>query len=154
MMRGWAVSDSNMLALLRGSRWRWGIALFVVPAILICMVAMDVLMTRGPNDSGQSHAMVTHTSDTAMVAAEVAAASSSHERASAEFCGGLCDSSGDMLGMLCVFALLVTGGFLMLRLILLRWEMLRRIVTSLAVKAVALPPPTAPSLHILSISRT
>lgn len=146
--------NSNILARLRGSGWQRAIALFAVPAILLCVLAMPVLMSDGPNDSGQSPAMLTHTTATVMGPSEGAAATSPHAPASAEDCGGLCGPSDDMLGMLCVFALLVTGVFLTLHLILIRWEELRQLVTALAVKAVALAPPPPPSLHILSISRT
>ena len=72
----------------------------------------------------------------------------------AEDCGGFCGPSHDMLGMICVLALLVTVVLLSLHLILIRWEELRRIVTTLAANAAALAPPAPPSLHVLSISRT
>jgi hypothetical protein len=143
-----------MLARLRSSPRRWAIALFVVPAILIGLVAMHVLMSDSTHDPSQSHAMGTYTTDTAMGPAEGAAASGSFAPRTRVACGGWCDPSHDMIGMLCVFTLVVTGIFLTLHLILIRWAVLRQIVPALAATAAALARPPTLSLHALSISRT
>ena len=75
-------------------------------------------------------------------------------RSQAGDCGGLCGATHDMLGMICVLALLVTLVLIALRLVLIRWEDLRRVIGELAAKAAAVAPPTPPSLLVLSISRT
>lgn len=125
------------------------IAVFAVPAILIGLLAMHVLTTAGTGDSSASAAMATHhMSDTTLMSEAPGAPSPAGD------CGGFCGPSHDMLGMICVLALLVTVVLLSLHLILIRWEELRRVVTDLAAKAAALAPPAPPSLHVLSVSRT
>ena len=152
------MTGSTLLAGLRSSRWRrLAIALLGVPTILIGMLAMHVLTTGGMSESGASHSMVTHPVDAPAVHGPeegMALAMSPGMSAPAENCGGLCGPSHEMLGMICVLALMVTIGLLALHLILTRWEALRQIVTALAANAAALAPPVPPSLHALSISRT
>lgn len=153
------MSGNSVLSRLRRSRWRrLAIALFAVPAILIGLLAMHVLTSDGMTESAAVHPMSSgHTTDTALVhGADEAMVSSMSPGlpAPAEGCGGLCGPGHDMLGMICVLALLVTVVLLSLHLILIRWEEVRHIVSTLAAKAAALAPPAPPSLHVLSISRT
>lgn len=152
------MTGSTLLARLRRSRWRrLAIALFAVPAILIGLLAMHVLTTGGMSEPAAPQPMSAHASDSALVHspdAEMASVLGAGMPAPAEDCGGLCGPSHEMLGMICVLALLVTVVLLTLHLILIRWEQMRRTVTALAAKAAALAPPAPPSLHVLSISRT
>lgn len=147
------MAGSALLARLRSSRGRrLLIAVFAVPAILTGLLAMHVLTSTGMGDSSASAAMTPHM--TATLISEEPSAMNPTAPSAAEDCGGFCGPSHDMLGMICVLALLVTVVLLSLHLILIRWEELRRIVTTLAAKATALAPPAPPSLHVLSISRT
>lgn len=153
------MTGSTVLSRLRSSRWRrLAIALFAVPAILIGLLAMHVLTTGGMSESGAPHAMGAQTTDTAVAlhgANEVMAPALSPDMPTpAGDCGSLCGPTHEMLGMLCVLALMVTIVLLTLHLVLIRWEELRRIVPALVARAAALAPPAPPSLHVLSISRT
>lgn len=152
------MSGSTLLTRLRSSRWRrLAIALFAVPAILIGLLAMHVLTNDGMTDSSASHATSSHATDSALAHSEepaVAAAMNPGAWVPDEDCGGLCGPGHDMLSMICVLALLVTIVLLTLHLVLSRWEELRRVLLALIAKAVALAPPTPPSLYVLSISRT
>lgn len=73
---------------------------------------------------------------------------------SAEDCDGICGTSHDMLGMMCVLGLLVSVVLLVLHLIVIRWAELLRPLSGLVAKAATLAPPEPPSLYVLSISRT
>lgn len=149
------MAGGALLARLRGTRgWRLLIVLAAVPAILIGLLAMHVLTTAGTGDTSASATMATHDmSDTTLMSEEPGATNPTAPSPAGD-CGGFCGPSHDMLGMICVLALLVTVVLLSLHLILIRWEELRRIVTTLAANAAALAPPAPPSLHVLSISRT
>lgn len=149
------MAGNVLFARLRSSRGRRVmIALFAVPAILIGLLAMHVLTTTGIGDSPtSSSAMPAHHPTTGTPSDEFAATSPGMP-ASSEDCGGMCGPSHDMLGMVCVLALLATVILLSLHLVLIRWEQLRRFVHALPAKAAALAPPVPPSLHVLSISRT
>lgn len=149
------MAGTALLARLRNSRRRrLLITLFAVPAILIGLLAMHVLSSTGMGDPSVPGAMPVHHIDATSLVSEESAAVSPAVPSPAEDCGGVCGPSHDMLGMICVLALLVTVVLLTLHLVLIRWEELRQIVSPLAAKALALPPPAPPSLHILSISRT
>lgn len=152
------MTGNILLTRLRSSPWRrLAIALFAVPAILIGLLAMHVLVTGSMSESGASHPMGALMADTAQVHdsdAGVIPAMSPNRPGPAGDCGGLCMPSHDMLGMICVLALLVTVVLLTLHLVLVRWEELRRIVATLTAKAAALVRSAPPSLHVLSISRT
>lgn len=130
------------------------IAFFAVPAILIGLLAMHVLTAGGMSDTSASVAMTTHHMGAAPSDMEQAIPVSPVMPALPERCGGPCGPGHDMLGMICVLALLVTVVLLTLHLVMIRWEELRRFITTLAAKAATLATPTPPSLHILSISRT
>ncbi len=157
---GEGVRGRILPARLRNSRGRrLAIALFAVPAILVGLLAMHVLITGGMSDAGASPASPNHhASEAAIVASGDAGMAmgdpSPDAPAPAEGCGGLCGPGHDMLGMICVLALLVTVVLLSLHLILIRWEAVQRVVAALVAKAAALAPPAPPSLHVLSISRT
>jgi len=144
-----------LFARLRSSRGRRVmIALFAVPAILVGLLAMHVLTTTGMSNSPTSSgAMAAHHLTTGTLTDE-SVATSPGMPVPTEDCGGLCGPSHDMLGMICVLALLAAVILLSLHLVLIRWEQLRRFVHALPAKAAALAPPAPPSLHILSISRT
>ena len=142
-------------ARLRSSRGRrLLIAFLAVPAILIGMVAMHVITTAGMSDSSISVAMTAHQVNTAPLASEQSVSASPATPAPAEDCGVPCGPSHDMLGMICVSALLVTVVLLTLHLVLIRWEELRQVTTHLAAKLATLAPQIPPSLHVLSINRT
>jgi len=131
------------------------LALFAVPAILIGLLAMHVLTNDGMTET-VSQATSAHTAAAPAHSPGEGAAASMGTRTPvpAEDCEAVCMPSHDMLGMICVLALLVTLVLFALRLILIRWEELRQALLGLAARAVALAPPTPPSLHVLSISRT
>lgn len=152
------MTDRIWLSRLRNVRWRrLAIAVFAVPAILIGLFAMHVLTAGGMSDSGTAPAILTHAAGAAVVhgqGMDMTSLGQSGTPAPAEECGGVCGPSHDLLGMLCMFALLVTMVLLNLRLIPIRWEELRRVVMALVAKAAALTPPAPPSLHLLSVSRT
>ena len=144
-----------LLARLRSSRGRrLLIAFFAVPAILIGLVAMHVLTTTGLSDSSVPVAMTPHHVSTASLVSEQSVAVSPAMPASVEDCGVLCGPSHDMLGMICMSALLVTVILLTLHLVLIRWQELRQVITDLTAKLATLAPQIPPSLHILSINRT
>ena len=149
------MADLALLAHLRSSRRRrLLIALLAVPAILVGLLAMHVLTTTGMGDTSASAATPAHHMGEASLVANESAAGNPAMPSPAEDCGGLCGPGHDMLGMICVLALLVTVVLLALHLILIRWEELWRVITTLTAKAAALAPPAPPSLHVLSISRT
>jgi hypothetical protein len=153
------VTGRALIAQLRDSRQlRLAVSLLAVPAILIGLLAMHVLTGIGMSNSGGSPELTSHH----LIAAQ--SVPGSHDIMAAETgtsmpaptgdCGGLCGPTHDMLGMICVLALLVTLVLVALRLILIAWEHLRRVVGELAAKAAATAPPKPPSLLVLSISRT
>ncbi|MBX3309374.1 MAG: hypothetical protein KF739_02940 [Cryobacterium sp.] len=153
------MTGSTLLTRLRSSRWRrLAIALLGVPAILIGLLAMHVLTNDGMSESGAPHAISTLMTDAAPAAhghdAGMAPMTSPDTPAPTGDCEGPCGPSHDILGMICILALLVTIVLLTLHLILIRWEQLRRVVAALAAKAATLAPAAPPSLHVLSISRT
>lgn len=149
------MAGTALLARLRRSPGqRLVIALFAVPAILIGLLAMHVLTADGMSDTSASVVMPTHHMGTAPTDMEQAIPVSPAMPALPEGCGGPCGPDHDMLGMICVLALLVTVVLLTLHLVMIRWEELRRVITTLAAKAATLAPPTPPSLHVLSISQT
>lgn len=152
---------TTLLANLRHFPWRrLLIALFAVPAILVGLLAVHVLADSGMTEASAPHASSTHPGDAAPAQspehAMVPAVSTNN---SGSDCGGECGPSHDMpshdtLSMICVLALLISVLLLIPPLILTRWEQLRRDILALITKAAALAPPTPPSLHVLSISRT
>ncbi|MGV3714040.1 DUF6153 family protein [Pseudolysinimonas sp.] len=155
------MTDSILLARLRSSRWRrLAFALIAVPAIVVGLLAMHVLAASGMGSAGASYPVSEHTSDVVpmheapLVQGAQEAAANPGVPAPAEDCGGMCGPSRDMIGMICVLALLVTMVLLTVHLTLIRWERLRRAGTALVAQATSLSPPTPPSLHVLSISRT
>ena len=153
------MSDTVLLARLRRSPWRrLVIALFAVPAILVGLLAMHALTTDGMTDAGVSVASATHhATSQALVPLDATAAmmaSNPGTPTPAEDCGGMCGPGHEMLGMICVLALLVTVVLFTLQLILNGWQPLKRIAVAIAATAAALAPPPPPSLHVLSISRT
>ncbi len=74
--------------------------------------------------------------------------------APADGCDGSCGPSHDMLGMICILALLVTVVLFTSHMVRDGWRPLKGIVFAFVAKAAALAPPPPPSLHVLSISRT
>lgn len=153
------MTGDSVLSRLRMFRWqRLTMAVFALPAILIGVIAMHVLSNDGMAESAAAHA----TGSGPMIASGpvhgadegIASAQGPGLPAPAEGCEGLCGPGHAMLGMICVLALLVTSVLLTLRLMLVRCADVRRMVRSLAANAAALAPPTPPSLHVLSISRT
>lgn len=140
-------------------RRRLAIALFAVPAILVGVLAMNLLTATGMSDHGTNPASAAHqASDTAFVhvvsadAAMLAPIPSAP--ALAEVCGALCGPSHVMFEMVCVLALLVTVVLFTVRLIPTGGQPLKRVLSALVAKAASLAPPPPPSLHVLSISRT
>lgn len=149
------MTGNVLLTRLRSSRWRrLAIALLAVPAILVGLLAMHVLATGGMGSSGAAHPAGGHGSAVALVHEAHDASANPSMPAPAEDCGGLCGPSHDMLGMICVLALLVTMVLLTFQLILIRWEQLRSVGAAILAMAASLASPAPPSLHVLSISRT
>ena len=145
---------SLLAALHASSRSRLALALFAVPAILIGLVAMHVLTT------GNMTATATHHSSAAAVTttgtAMTVMTSPATDRPAGE-CGGACTPSmpvHEMLGTLCVLAVLAGMILLALQALLTGWPGRLGAFAILKLIARALAPPAAPSLHALSISRT
>lgn len=138
------------------------IALFAVPTILLGLLAMHVLANGGMSQASASLTSITQTSDGASAQSpesSMAFSVGSDRPSPADDCGGGCGPSHDMpshemLGMICVLALLISVLLLMPPLILSRWDQLQRALLAQITKAAAVAPPTPPSLHVLSISRT
>jgi len=152
------VTGTVLLSRLSTLSARWVVVVFAVPAVLIGLVAMHSLTSGGMNETAittlPSASVGHHTSSTVPLADMVAMAPSHDAPAPGGDCGGPCMPSHDMLGMLCVLALLVTVIVFAMRLLLGALPALRSVLGTLHRKAVALAPPSPPSLHVLSISRT
>ena len=148
----------TFLARLRVPPWRrLVIALVAVPAILVGLLAMHVLANGGMSESGSPRAITAHTAMAELAHSAEAAMATAPDPSMplpAGDCGGMCGPSHDMLGMICVLALLATVVLLAAHLVLIRWEELRRVVATLLANASAMAPLEPPSLHVLSISRT
>lgn len=140
-----------LVALRASPHGRLALALLAVPAILIGLLAMHVLTTGNMADTADHHSSV---SLAAAAVDEMAMAPSSESGSLADDCGGVCMPAHDMLGMMCVLALLAGVILFALQLALTGWPTLMRILRPLRLTVAALAPPNPPSLHVLSISRT
>lgn len=140
-----------LVALRASTRGRLALALFAVPAILVGLLAMHVLTTGNMTDTADHHSSV---SLAAAAGDDMAMVPNPGTGSLADDCGGVCMPSHDMLGMMCVLALLAGAILFALQLALTGWPTLTRILRPLHLRAAALAPPTPPSLHVLSISRT
>ncbi|MCA0180444.1 MAG: DUF6153 family protein [Actinobacteria bacterium] len=140
-----------LVALRASPRGRLALALFAVPAILIGLLAMHVLTTGNMADTADHHSSV---SLAAAAVDEMAIAPSPDPSPVSDDCGGVCMPSHDMLGILCVLALLAGVILFALHPALTGWPTLTRILRPLRLTVAALAPPNPPSLHVLSISRT
>ena len=127
------------------------LALFAVPAILIGLLAMHVLVAGNMTETATHQSSV---SVAATASGDMTMAPNPETGALADECGGICMPSHDMLGMMCVLALLAGAIFFALQLLLSGRPDLRATLKPLQLTAAALAPPTPPSLHVLSISRT
>ncbi len=138
-------------------RWRrMLLVLLAVSAILSGLLAMHGLTTSSVD---RAHASLTANDQAANTVMHgsgnvIPAAMNSRSPSSAQNCDGGCGPNQEMLGMACVLALLFTVLLFALHPALSRREKIRRNVSALAAKVSALAPPTPPSLHCLSISRT
>ena len=145
---------------LRSSRGlRLAIVVFAVPAILVGLLALHVLTTVGLNDVGTSLCSGTHHDGSAsvqhMAATMAASTMPSHSPSGQpEGCGGMCAPGHEMLEMICVLALLVTAVLFTLQLILTGWQPFKRVAAAITATTAALAVRPAPSLHVLSVSRT
>lgn len=140
-----------LVAIRASTGGRVALALFAVPAILIGLLAMHVLATDTMAGSADHHSSMsqTATAGSDMIIAPTPAAASLGDH-----CGGICMPSHDMLGMMCVLALLAGAILFAVRLHLSGWPDLRRILEPIQRAVAAQAPATPPSLHVLSISRT
>lgn len=125
-------------------------------AILAGLLSMHVLMSIGPDASGTSvttqghHAQVTSlVGDTVGMSPEP-----THAAATVGIIGAADGLGHNMLEMICVLALLVTTVVLTVALGLACRDGLRAAVRVIAAELTRLAPIRAPSLHVLSISRT
>jgi hypothetical protein len=150
--RGGGAALTALIAIVRASsRGRLVLTMFAVPAILIGLLAMHVLASGNMTDTqDHNYGGVLATS----VGTDMAMAASSGTVDLSHGCGGVCMPSHDLLGMICILAVLAGAILFGLQLVLAGWPSLTRIFGALQVKAAALAPPTPPSLHVLSISRT
>jgi hypothetical protein len=138
-------------------RWhRIVLVLLAVPAILFGLLAMHGITTSSMGGSqtpmavpDQATGMVMHA-----VGSITLVAMNSDSPLRAQNCEGACGPDHAMLGMACVLALLFTVLLFALHPVLSRREGIRRKISALAAKVSTLAPPTPPSLHCLSISRT
>ncbi|MDN4613168.1 DUF6153 family protein [Leifsonia sp. F6_8S_P_1B] len=157
------VSNSIRLPRLSGMQ-RIVVLLLAVTGIVVGLLAMHTLTTVA-GDHTTHHATAAATHDHAAVASTATAAV--HPAAIADNamtgmpgptsdCNGTCDSGHNMANMVCLLALLVLTLVVTLRVIFTRWgNDLHRLVAALtAALPAVLAPPSPPSLHILSISRT
>jgi len=124
------------------------LTLVAVAAIVVGLLAMHSLnldnTQHGAGSAAQMAAPAHHETGTAPLG----------EHGSSSDCAGVCGPGHSMTVMACVLVLLVTMIVLGARLAVSRWHELRRWAAALVAWAVALAPPTPPSLHVLSISRT
>lgn len=128
------------------------LALLAVPAILFGLLAMHGLTAASM--SGSQTAMAITDQATHVVGNFTPATMTSGLPSQAQNCDGGCGPSQEMLGMACVIALLFTVLIFALRPALSQREEIRHTISAIAAKVLALAPPSPPSLHYLSISRT
>ncbi len=139
---------------------RLAVALFAVPAILVGLLGMHVLTTGGMGEPMAAAISAIHAAAAAPFSADRTDMAMGEVSPPApaplplDNCCGLCGPRHGMLGMACVLALLVALVLLTLHLVLAGWQPLGRHAAALLAKAAALAPPSPPSLHVLSISRT
>jgi len=135
---------------LRGWK-RLAIVLIAIPAILVGILAMHFLTMSNAAHPVDAHGL----SHMTTASGEVAVTEAVHAPSAAPSdCDGMCGTEHDMIGMACVLALLFTALLLVVHLILLRWDSLKMLATSILARVSALAPPEPPSLLVLSISRT
>lgn len=138
-------------------RWRRIIlVLLAVPAILLGLLAMHGLTTSSMGGSQTSLAVTDQSTGMVMhaVGSVTPLAMNSGSPLRAQNCEGACGPDQEMLGMACVLALLFTVLLFALHPALSWREGIRSKISALAAKVLALAPPSPPSLHYLSISRT
>ncbi|RDV44742.1 hypothetical protein DOE76_10985 [Leifsonia sp. ku-ls] len=155
------VSNSIRLPRLSGVQ-RIVVLLLAVTGIVTGLLAMHTLTTV-TGDHSAHHAVATTHDDSGIAAAgatthRAAMVSDADTEMShgAGDCNGSCQSGHNMANMVCLLALLALTLVLTLRVIFTRWgNDLHRLVAALAAALPAtLAPPSPPSLHVLSISRT
>jgi len=126
------------------------LALFAIPAILIGLLAMHVL-AGGDATHSAAHSSI----PLAVTAAgDMTMAPSPEAGALADDCGGPCAPHHDLHATDCVLALPAGAIFFPLQGLVSGWPDLRPTLEPRLLTAVASAPPTPPSLHVLSISRT
>lgn len=126
--------------------WRLSMVLIAIPVILIGLVAMHFLASESvkPADAFAS----------ASIAAPAVSPDSLQNTTVPAGCAEQCSPLDSTLGIACVLALLVSVTLLVLHILRFRLRSagtLRRLRISLVA---ILSPPTPPSLHVLSVSRT
>jgi quinol-cytochrome oxidoreductase complex cytochrome b subunit len=127
------------------------LALLAVPAILIGLLAMHFVTTGNMSEANPSQSSV---SMAAPASSDLTMGASSPTSTIVHDFVGASMPSHDMLGVMCILALVAGVIFLGMPLLGSGWAHLRRILTAVQLTAGALAPPTPPSLHVLSISRT
>ena len=127
------------------------LALFAIPAILIGLLAMHVL--AGEN---LAHSDTTHFSIplAVTVGGDMTMVPSPEQGALADDCDGPCAPHHDLHATECVLALPAGAIFFPLQGLVSGWPDLRPTLEPRLLTAAASAPPTPPSLHVLSISRT
>lgn len=144
---------TSLTANMHPRAWRrLATGLLGVTAILICLLAMQGGAIKEASGSG-SVAVATQTAPSAeqVIAPAMARGMTVPD---GERCGVVCAPTHEVLAGACVLALLVTAVLFATDLFLTRWSVLRQVLATLGARATALAPPTPPSLHLLSISRT
>ncbi|WP_431246410.1 DUF6153 family protein [Leifsonia xyli] len=165
------VSNSIRLPRLSGMQ-RIVVLLLGVTGIVVGLLAMHTLTTvTGDHTTHHAAADATHDhadaathdhadlASTAMAAVHPAAmtdAGMNGVSGGTSDCNGTCESGHNMANLVCLLALLVLTLIVTLRVIFTRWgNDLHRLVAALtAALPAVLAPPSPPSLHVLSISRT
>ena len=99
------------------------VVVFAVPAILFGLLAMHVMTSGVVGESAPAHSM------------------SESMPTPADDCDGSCAPSHEILGMICVLALLAVIVAVYPRSIRIRWGDLARFIATRAARAVALAPP-------------
>ena len=146
---------------------RLAFALLAVPAILAGLLAMHVLNTGEMSSAPEAAAHSPHQSQMVSLASHSIVSESYGDPAGAASvpmspgdaapqhdCGGPCTPGHEMLGMMCVLALLVTIILFTRQLGLAHGQYQLLAAPGLTSSLANLAPPRPPSLHALSISRT
>lgn len=131
---------------------RVALGLVGVAGVLICLFAMSqsaVITVSG------SAGVALAAPQTATFAGQLPPAVDPGATApSSERCGATCLPAHEVVAATCVLVWMAAVALLAIDLTVTRWNSIRGFFVALVAQAAALAPPSPPSLHVLSISRT